>query len=222
MNVKIVFIISILLGCQSNPETNEKVIPNSLENYNKSEELRKKNESEKLYRDSIYCRESDNFISKLKEIPNKDSNAYELTITSKNGRIKFTKILNTRPKRSMINFCTDMYTVVGFSCGGPCYTQVFVFTDQNRPLEQYSYGQRVNGHPNIIAHIKEEEDYYFENLYIRNLSNGKEVKVDISDSPLINYGHMDTIYIVKNDLVIIYPSNKKQKKKMVNIKSILR
>lgn len=212
----------VVFGCQTNTDDLVTENKNSLELENKSLDSINIDEEEKRFRDSLYYRESENFISKLEEIPDRDSNAYKLTIASKNGTIKFEKILNTRPQRSMINYCTDLYTVVGFSCGGPCYTQVFVFTDQNRPSEQYSYGQRVNGYPNIIAHIREEEDEYFEKLYVRNLLNGKELKVDISDGHFINYGHMDTIYIIKNDLIIIYPSNKRQKKKMVNIESILK
>lgn len=218
MKKYLTILIVLLIGCQiksvdktkSNPETSIKDL--------KSKELEKLEESEQRFRDSLYNRESDNYISKLEELPNKDSNAYKLTISSKNGKKAFTKILNTRPGGSMINYCTDLYTVVGFSCGGPCYTQIFVFTDKNRPIEQYSYAQRVIDYPNIIAHIKNEE---FEKLFVRNFNNGKELKIDISDGHLINYGHMDTMYILKNDLVVIYPSNKKQKKKIINIESIL-
>jgi hypothetical protein len=215
----VTFLIVILIGCQS--KSDDKTVGNSNSTIKeiKSKELEKIDEDEKRFRDSLYNRESDNFISKLDEIPNRDSNAYKLTISLKNGKKLFTKILNTRPQRSMINYCTDLYTVVGFSCGGPCYSQVFVFTDKNRPSEQYGYAQRVIDYPNIIAHIKNEE---FEKLFVRNFNNGKELKIDISDGHLINYGHMDTMYIVKNDLVIMYPSNKKLKKKIVNIESILK
>ncbi len=222
MKIYLLFLVLGIFGCQSNTEEVVTEKNNSPELLNKSLDSINTDEDEKRFRDSLYNRESENFISKLEEIPCRDSNAYKLTIAPKNGKIKFEKILNTRPQRSMINYCTDLYTAVGFSCGGPCYTQVFVFTDQNRPSEQYSYGQRVNGYPNIIAHIREEEDEYFEKLYVRNLHNGKELKVDISDGHFINYGHMDKIYIINNDLIIIYPSNKRQKKKMVNIESILK
>lgn len=214
----LIFITVILIGCQSKTDIKKYSISKVSTKEIKTKELENQEEYEKRFRDSLYIRESDNYISKLEEIPNRDSNAYKLTISLKNGEKQFTKILNTRPERSMINYCTDLYTVVGFSCGGPCYTQIFVFTDKNRPIEQYSYAQRVIDYPNIIAHIKNEE---FEKLFVRNFNNGKELKIDISDGHLINYGHMDTMYILKNDLVVIYPSNKKQKKKIINIESIL-
>jgi hypothetical protein len=218
MKIYLLFLVLGVFGCQSNTEEVVTEKNNSPELMKKSLDSINIDEDEKRFRDSLYNRESENFISKLEEIPGRDSNAYKLTISSKDGKIKFTKILNTRPQRSMINYCTDMYTVVGYSCGGPCYTQFLVFTDQSRPTEQYSYGQRVSEHPNIIGHIKDEG---FEKLFVRNLSNSKELTIDISDGHLINYGHMDTMYIVKNNLIIIYPSNKKQKKKIVNIESIL-
>jgi len=219
MKKYLTILIVLLIGCQS--KSNDKTVsfPKASINVLKSKKLDLPSEEEKRFRDSLYNRESDSYISKLEEIPNKDSNAYKLTISSKNGKKAFTKILNTRPERSMINYCTDLYTVVGFSCGGPCYSQVFVFTDKNRPIEQYTYAQRVIEHPNIIAHIKDEE---FEKLIVHNFNNGKELKIDISDGHLMNYGHMDTMYIVKNDLVVIYPSNNKLKKKIVNIESILK
>lgn len=219
MKKYLIVLIVFLIGCQC--KSDDKTVSNSNSSIKdvKSKELEKLDEDEKRFRDSLYTRESDNYISKLEEIPNRDSNAYKLTISLKNGDKLFAKILNTRPQASMINYCTDLYTVVGFSCGGPCYSQVFVFTDKNRPTEQYSYAQRVIEYPNIIAHIKDEE---FEKLIVHNFNNGKELKIDISDGHLINYGHMDTMYIAKNDLVLIYPSNKKLKKKIVNIESILK
>lgn len=218
MKIFTTLLIVILLSCQN--ASNEKSVKNS-NTFNlekKTNEIEKIDENEKRFRDSLYYRESDHFISKLEEIPNRDSNAYKLTIFSKNGVKQFTKILNTRPQMSMINYCNDFYTVVGFPCGGPCYSQVFVFTDENRPLEQYNFGQSITGNPTIIAHIKNEE---FETLLVRNLKNGKEIPIDISDAAPFNFGQMDTLYLSEQNLEIQYlTKNHKTRKRTISLKKI--
>lgn len=143
----------------------------------------------------------------------------KITISSKDGKTKFTKILDTRPEMSQIHYCNDLYTVVGFPCGGPCYSRVFVFTDKSRAVEQYDYPQEVKNSINIIGHIKDEK---FENLIIHNFLNSKELVVHLPDSNPWNYGQMDSMS-VKNDKLILYYQSKSSKSiaKSVNLKSIL-
>lgn len=161
---------------------------------------------------------NDYFTAILQEKPNLDSNAFVLTIESKDGLKKKVHILNVRPNKSQINYCTIDYIVIGFPCGGHCYSQVFVFNIENRPTEQYCYVQRVYNNANIIAYIKNEE---FEKLLVHNFENGKELEVDISDNILINYRLMDTLYMIKDKLVLKYTSkDKKTIKKIVDLKSI--
>lgn len=208
-----------MIGCRSKSDNPIKESSNSSEYVHKSEAPDKVDEAEKRFRDSLYNRESDNYISKLEEIPDIDSNAYRLTISSKNGKKQFSKILNTRPKGSLINYCNDYYTVVGFSCGGPCFSQVFVFTDERRPIEQYDYAHSVTGYPNIIAHIKNEE---FEKLIVHNFDNDKEIIVDNPDINFMNYGQMDTMYIIGKELKIEYRTEKyKTRKKTISLQKIL-
>ncbi|VXC33812.1 hypothetical protein FLAVO9AF_840018 [Flavobacterium sp. 9AF] len=175
--------------------------------------------SDKKYLDSVFKCENNKFISELEEIPNRNSNAYKITITSKNGQNKITKLLDTPPRMSHINYCNELYTVVGFPCGGPCYSRVFIFTDKNRPNEQYSYSQKIENNQNIIAYIKDE---VFEKLIIHNFLNSKELIVDISDSNMWNYGQMDSILVKKNNLILYYEcDNKKNKIKTIDLKTIL-
>lgn len=120
---------------------------------------------------------------------------------------------------SRISCCNELYTMVSFACGGPCYSEVFVFTTDGRPDEQYAYGQKVKNNPNIIAHIRNEE---FEKLILHNFKNNKEMVVDISENPIYNFGQMDSM-IMKNDTIILHyaTENEKHKTKTINIKSIL-
>ncbi len=170
------------------------------------------------FRDSLYNRESTHFISKLEEIPNRDSNAYKLTISSRDGKKRISKILNTRPQMSRISYCNDLYTAVGFPCGGPCYSDVFVLTDGSK-TKQFQYSQLISNKPNLIAHIKEED---FQTLRIHNLINDKELLIDISDCFHLNYAQMDTLYVLQNKLYIEYSNTTyKTIKKAVPITALL-
>jgi hypothetical protein len=161
---------------------------------------------------------NEHFIAILQQKRNLLNNTFVLTIKSKDGLKKKVHVLNVRPNKSQIDYCTDDYVVIGFPCGGPCYSQIIVFNRENRPIEQYSYVQRVYNNANIIAYIKNEE---FEKLIIHNFANGKELEVDISDNILINYGQMDTLYMIKDKLALQYNSkDKKSIKKIVDLKSI--
>lgn len=210
----------MLFACQNKPEKGTVTKLNSSIKGNNSDSTENIDPAEKRFRDSLYNRESDNYISKLEEIPDRDSNAYKLTITFKNSKKQFSKILNTRPRASLINYCNDLYTVVGFSCGGPCRSQVFVFTDENRPTEQYDYAQSVVNYPNIIAHIKNEE---FERLIVHNFDNGKELVIENPDLDLFHYGQMDTLFIEGEALKIEYLTDKmKTVKKTISLRKILK
>ncbi len=220
MKLYFTILFLIFLSCEKNPkQDNNTVSTPKKENISTVSPKENDIEIEKKFFNSIYNCESKNFVSVLEEIPNRDTNAYKLTIASKNGKDRIIKVLDTRPTMSKIDYCNDLYTVVGFACGGPCFTRVFVFTDRNRPNEQFAYPQEVKNNPNFIAHIKDEE---FEKLIIHNFSNSKELIVDISDAILLNYGQMDSLLIRKDNLVLYYESIKnKSIVKKVNLKKIL-
>ena len=220
MRVYIIILTLILFGCQVEikEKENKKLSTSNIEIRDKSEEKHLIKEDQNFI-DSLYNRESENYISKLEEIPNRESNAYKLTIISKNKKSVITKILNARPGMSKIDYCTDLYTVVSFSCGGPCYSQVYVFTNPKRNNEQFDYGQSIINNSKLIAHIKDEE---FENLIIHNLMNNKELIIDISDNNWQNYGQMDSLIFKNDNLKLFYQSHEeKQLKKTINLKSIL-
>lgn len=176
-------------------------------------------ESDKAFHDSLYNCKCDQFSSKLEEIPNKDTNAYRITIKSKDGTWKKSKLINTRPRMSRISYCNDFYTVVSFPCGGPCHSELFVFTKENRPDEQYGYTQIVKNDPNIISHIKNEE---FEKLILHNLRNNKEMIVENPDSSFYSCGQMDSM-IIENENIILHYSTETEmhKTKTINIKPLL-
>ncbi|MCL9806895.1 hypothetical protein NAT51_15270 [Flavobacterium amniphilum] len=211
MKLYFTFLLVLFLSCQKSSKTEDTLSAqdNATSQANKDSTTQSMQqdiiESEKRFLDSLYNRESIKFISVLEEIPNRDTDAYKLTITSKDGKSKIVKILDVRPKMSKISYCNDLYTVVGFPCGGPCYSRVFVFTDKDRPTEQYSYSQEVKNNPNLITHIQDEE---FGKLIIHNFSNSKELTVDISDANSQIYGQMDSMVVQKDNLVLYYLSGK--------------
>lgn len=219
MKIYLAFLLLLFLSCQNNSKQDNNPSTSRKNNSSSNPIKQNKIEFKKKFSDSIYKCENSNFISELEEISNRNSDSYKLTITTKNGKNKIIEILDTRPTMSKIDYCNDLYTVVGFPCGGPCYSRVFVFTDKNRPIEQYAYAQQVKNNKNIIAHIKDEE---FEKLIIHNFSNSKELIVDISDANLLNYGQMDSLVSTKNNLVLYYSSNKnKNIVKKVKIKMLM-
>ena len=215
----LIIFIGLLIGCQSkSDDKTESILKSSMKDV-KSKKLEKLNEDEKRFYDSLYTRESTNYISKIEEIPNRENDAYRITIKSKNGSWKRTKIINTRPQMSRIRHCSDLFTVVSFPCGGPCHSEVFVFTNKTRPDEQYDYVELVKNKSTIITHFRNEE---FENLIVRNLENNKEMTVDVSKNDFIGFEFIDSIILDKNILNIHYTSeNEEQKIKTTNIKSIL-
>ena len=215
MRTYLIFIALLFLSCR-----NSKKMESTQEIKEFPTKVAKRNiDSESQLLDSTYRCENDKFISVLEEVPNTESNAYKLTIFSKQSNDTIIKILDTRPQMSKINYCNEFYTVVGFPCGGPCYSRVFVFTDKNRPSEQYTYPQETKNNANIIAHIENEE---FENLIIHNFSTSKELTVNISDSNPWNYGQMDSMIVERDNLILYYQSKgEKLITKKVNLKTIL-
>lgn len=176
-------------------------------------------ERDKVLLDSLYTCKCEKFISKLEEIPNIDSNAYRITIKSKDGTWKKSKLINTRPEMSQISYCNEYYTVVSFTCGGPCHSELFVFTKEDRPDEQYGYTQIVKNNPHIISYIRDEE---FDKLIFHNFLNNKEMIVRNPENGLYNYGQMDSVIMKKENVILYYSTvSEKHKTKTINIKSVL-
>ena len=217
MRTYFIIFIGLLIGCQSKP-VSKTDSETSIEDV-KSKELEKLEESVHHFRDRLYTRESDHYISKIEEIPNREDDAYRITIKSKNGSWKKTKVINTRPHMSRISDCNDLYTVVSFPCGGPCHSEVFVFTSKTKADEQYDYVEIVKNKPNMITHFRNEE---FENLIVRNLTSNKEMNINISEIKLFSLDFIDSVCLNKNELHIFYTTqNDKQKIKTTNVKAIL-
>lgn len=218
ISIPVVLIVS--LTCSNGIKPEHPVNPQKsaqLESYDKTTP-----EEESSLTDSIQlintC-ENDAFVSELRENTALDSNAYTLTIKFKNGQRKRICQLDLPPGKAQINYCINEYTVVGTPCGGPCYSQVFVFTDERKANEQFSYCQRIGNNPNLIAHIENEA---FEDLIIHSFETGKELTVHIDDNDFWNYGQMDTLFMIKNNLVLKYTTeDKHQKKKVINLEKIL-
>jgi hypothetical protein len=163
--------------------------------------------------------DNSNYSAALEEDKTKGNDSCILRINAVGKAIDKIEILNVPADRSSINYCEKEYVVVGFACGGPCYSQVFVFTD-GRENKQFDYGQKISNNPNIIAHIRNEE---FEKLIIHNLNNGKEQIVENPDINWMQYGQMDTMYIAGNTLKLEYQTvNKQTKKKSISLNDILK
>ena len=160
------------------------------------------------------------FSAVLEEDKTKGNDSCIVRIDSRDKKINKIEILNVPANKSSINYCGNDFVVIGFGCGGPCYSQIFVFTD-NRESKQFGYSQAVSNNPNIIAHLKDEK---FNRIYIYNLITDEEVSLDISDNnAMLNYGHMDTLYIKDNKLFMEYQANNKQtKKKSISIEKIMK
>jgi hypothetical protein len=211
-------IILLFLGCQ-NKKTND--IHETVLNENTVDASTDSLivQRDKVFLDSLYTCNCDQFISKLEEIPNKDTNAYRITIKSTAGTWKKSKLINTRPEMSRISYCNEFYTVVSFACGGPCHSELFVFTKEDRPDEQYGYTQIVKNNPNIISYVINEE---FEKLIFHNFLNNKEMTVNNPESGLYNYGQMDSIIMKKENVILYYSTeSEKHETKTINIRPIL-
>ncbi len=205
-------VFNCLLSCNSkqNKSTGEKINAVTEQDSISNKRIVKINECD-----------NNSFIAILEENLEADSNAFILTLKTKKGDVKKVQILNVRPSFSQINYCTKDYVVVGFSCGGPCYSQVFISIKDNETNQQFDYANRVSGEYNIITHFENEE---FDNLIVQNLDNGKRLNVNIRNCEQIEYSpcYMDTQYIINNRLFLEYDSESKHpKKKTIGLQKIL-
>ena len=129
--------------------------------------------------------------------------------------------LNDVPNWTNLRWCTKDYIAVGFHCGGPCYARKFYFLNTDRLAETYTYCQKSNENHNIIIYIENE---IFETLSIRNLKNGKSMKVDISICDDIK--DLPCQYkkptVKGNQLILYYDETTHYKRKLtINIEKIL-
>lgn len=155
------------------------------------------------------------YSATLEEFFNRQKDAFRLKITLKNGQIK-TEILNLRPGFAKIRKCSKKYVVVGMPCGGPCYGGDFVFINKEKLREVYMYYNIATSNENIISHIENEE---FKKLKIKNLSNDREIVIELSEkeSPM-TFLDLDSINVVGSEL---YMFSQYGKTKNVNIEAIL-
>jgi hypothetical protein len=156
----------------------------------------------------------------LSEYINLDSNAFELTISFKNGQKKL-HTLDLPTGRTKIEKCSEGYVLLSSACGGSCYGLDFVFLDSKRNPESYMYSHVATSNEYIISHIENEE---FEKLKIRNLQNNKEMTLDISNCEDLNSYPCDIISLtaVKDILTLEFDSSSNTpKRKSISIYSIL-
>ncbi|MCR9172298.1 MAG: hypothetical protein NXI10_07410 [bacterium] len=156
----------------------------------------------------------------MEAIPSERNNKCRVTI-KKNNRSAIAEkelILDVPIDRSSINYCTQEYAVIGFACGGPCSSRIFIFSDKREPT-QLSYCRRVKNNDNLVTHIQNEE---FDDLIIHNLKNGKELIVNNPDIDWMQYGQMDTLVFSNDSLYMEYLNeNGGTTKKTISISEIL-
>lgn len=161
-----------------------------------------------------------NLLAELERDITKGNDSCVLRIRTKDKKMIKTETLNVPVDRSQITNCEKDYVVVESSCGGPCYSKLFVFAD-NRENKRFDYCEVISNNPNIVVYVKNEN---FDNMIVHNLKNSKELEVKIENHhnhPLI-YGHLYTTFLIKNDLTIKYSiEDMGQKKKIVNLEKIL-
>ena len=159
-------------------------------------------------------------LAELEQDITKGNDSCVLRIRTLDKKMIKIETLNVPVDKSQITNCEKDYVVVGSSCGGPCYSKLFVFTD-NRKNRRFDYCNVISNNSNIVAYIKNEN---FDKLYVHNLKNSKEIEIEIDNyhqNPLI-YGQLDTTYMVNNNLTIKYSiENEGKKKKVVNLEKIL-
>lgn len=164
------------------------------------------------------------YRSVLEENTSLHTDAYTLTITHQASKRTAVHTLDLPPGRANIHQCNETQTVIGYPCGGPCYALMVVFSKENRPVERYFYAQPIGSAPHLLAHIANEQ---FDSLIVHNFRNSKEMKIDIADGLGFNYGHMDTLYLKKNELCLEYhfrkPGQESEQKvrKIANLSGIL-
>ncbi len=160
------------------------------------------------------------YKAKLEEYINLDSNAFKLTVTQ-NGVNKYYN-LDLRPGLTNIKDCKRQYIVLISTCGGPCSGDEFIFMQEKRPNEGYLFCHIAENNDNIITYHENEE---FEIIYIRNLSNGKVIKEDISPCEnTISYPcGISKIKIKNRNLIITFDAQEDEQPriKKIDISTIL-
>ncbi len=162
-----------------------------------------------------YCESK--LMVELEEDVTKGKDSCVLRIRTLDRKLIKLETVNVPVDKSSITNCEEDYVVVGSSCGGPCYSKLFVFTDK-RKNKRFDYCHIVSNDPNLVIYVKNED---FDKLLVHNLKNSKEMEVDIDNDkqhPLI-YGHLDKVYLVNQNLIINYSiENEGEKKKIVHLK----
>lgn len=129
------------------------------------------------------------------------------------------EIIQIPADKSSIVDCTNEYIVIRSSCGGPCYTLTFVFTD-NRNKKQFDFAQRISNNVSLIGYFRNEE---FEKLILHNLKTGKEQIVSTPNPKAMNFGKMETMLIQGNQLFIEYTTETNEViKKVIEIQGVLK
>lgn len=168
-----------------------------------------------------YVNDCENEIYKavLYENMNADTNAYELKIKFNDGRPDLIQSLDFRPRASRINYCTDKYINMGFSCGGPCWVRFFFYVDKKTAMKTFGYCERVVNDDDIIIYRKDE---VFDKIIIHNLENGKEKIVRVTDCELVTTPcPMDTLYVAGDHLIMEYDRDGEQpKRRAINIRKM--
>jgi hypothetical protein len=165
-----------------------------------------------------YVNDCENEIYKavLYESVNADTNVYELKIKFNDGRPDLIQRLDFRPRASRINYCTDKYINMGFSCGGPCWVRFFFYIDKKTSMKTFGYCERVVNDDDIVIYRRDE---VFDEVIIHNLENGKEKVVRIIDCELVTSPClMDTLYVAGDHLIMEYDRDgERSKRKVINI-----
>ena len=167
-----------------------------------------------------YVNDCENEIYKavLYENMNADTNAYELKIKFNDGRPDLIQRLDFRPRASRINYCTDEYVRMGFSCGLYCWACFFFYVDNKTPMKIFGNCERAENDDDIIIYQRQVEELPDE-FIIHNLKNGKEKVFFVKDceslpAPFI----MDSLYVTENHLIMEYDRDgETPKRKVINI-----
>ena len=199
-----------LIGCNNSSDKNL---------LNKHKTVSEKTKSTPSNRTTFLIDHCDiNLLAELEEDITKGNDSCVLRIRTLDKKMIKIETLNVPVDRSSITTCEKDYVVVESSCGGSCYSRLFVFTD-NRKNKQFDYCQNVSNNTNIVTHIQNEE---FEKLLIHNLTNRKELEINNPDIHPLSYGRMDTLFMDKKNLIVKYTlENEQQKRKIINLEKIL-
>lgn len=151
------------------------------------------------------------YHARLLETHGVDSNAFTLEIDFYDQVKSSKRMLDLPSGRSKIMDCNEDFVIIGFACGGPCYADVFISLEGDKPDKTYGYSNRMLLDSHILAYIEGEE---FDKQIIRNLESEAEIIVDISkcvdawNSPCL----IDTMYFTnKNTLLLDYKSPREEK-----------